>query len=255
MAQCNHWDSPKCPRCQLVDENHAHLISCSHYTCQEEMCEGLLRLSNTLSQWNTAPTLHALFIKKLRQPNMLMLDLIPDGSAVAVVEAAKEQDLLGYDRFIEGRITQSWKQIQQQYYEENYPDSRRNGQRWAAMVIKNILRYCRSHWLVRNKYVEENKINRAQELLRNNILDQLEDEFAKGVNGIPIDDRFLFSIDLEQLKKLSLSAQRDWLDYVYIARNFYGERSTRERIDMQRFMERWLRPRGRRRTREPYVQT
>ena len=249
MAQYNLWETSKCPRCHIVDENHSHLISCSHFTCQNTMCDGLLRMSKTLDAWNTEPNIHLIFIQKLRNPRMLMLDLIPDGCSLPLIQAAKEQDLLGYDRFIEGRLTKSWRCIQQNYYDSQYPDSRRTGLRWASLVIKNILRYCREHWLVRNKYVEENKINREQEVLKLRILDQLEDEFSKGVTGVPIDERFLFNIDLEQLKKLSTAAQRDWLDHVYTARHFYGERSTRERQDMQRFMERWLRPRGRRRTR------
>ena len=255
MAQCNLWESPKCPRCQRDDETHAHLISCTHISCQNEMCDGLIRMSNTLSTWDTDPRLHVLFIKKLRQPRSLMLDLIPDGCSVDLIQAAKEQDLLGYDRFIEGRLTSSWRNIQQSYYNVNHPDTFRNGKRWAAVVIRNILRYCRQHWLVRNKFVDEKKINHNQEVLKYRVLDKLEDEFAKGVNGIPIDERFLFDIDLEQLKKLSLAAQRDWLDHIYTARHFFGERSTRERTNMQRFMERWLRPRRGRRTGGAYVST
>ena len=86
-------------------------------------------------------------------------------------------------------------------------------------------------------------------MLRNRILDQLEDEYSKGINGIPIDERSLFNIDLQKLQQLSLAAQRDWLDHVYTARNFFGERSIQERENMQRFMQRWIVPRRRRRTR------
>ena len=249
MSRYKCWESPLCPRCHETIENHSHLISCNHHFCKDAVNEGLLRLSDTLKYWNTDPKVHVLFLKKLRNPRMLMLDLIPYGSPIMLIQAAKEQDLLGVDRFIEGRLTSTWRKIQQQYYEANYPDTRKNGLRWASLVLRNIFRYCRQHWLIRNKFVEDHKINREQEVLQHRIIEQLEDEHAKGINGVAIDERFLFDISLEQLKRLSIAAQRDWLDHVYTARHFYGERSTRERQRMQRFMEQWMAPRGRRRVR------
>ena len=44
-----------------------------------------------------------------------------------------------------------------------------------------------------------------------------------------------------------MNAQRAWLDHVYTARHFYGERTVQERATMQRFMERWRAPRRRQR--------
>ena len=247
MAQCHHWESSNCPRCQSHQEDHQHLISCSHASCQLVMGEGLLRFSKTLALWKTHPLIRILILKKLQKPHMLVLDLLPHETPRDIVQAAKDQDLLGIDRFIEGRISRGWRNAQQRYYSQEYPDIKRNGLSWAAMVIRNVLRYCRDHWLARNEFVQEHKINQSQEKLKLNILHALEDEYEKGINGIPLDERFLFDVELSQLQKLSLDAQRSWLEHVYTARNFFGERSTREREDMQRFMERWRAPRRRRR--------
>ena len=176
-----------------------------------------------------------------------MLDLIPRDSPRTIVHAAKEQDLLGAYLFIEGRITKGWGAAQQLYYDDEYPKLRRTGVSWSAMVVRNILRYCREHWLGRNQYVQDNQINQSQEKLKRNILRALESEYEKGVEGILLNERFLFDIDLSQLKKLSMNAQRAWIDHVYTARHFYGERTANERASMQRFMKRWRAPRRRRR--------
>ena len=247
MAQCHNWDSSACPRCMVHQEDHRHLISCSHESCQLVMGEGLLRLSKTLALWKTHPLIRILLLKKLKNPHMLVLDLLPDESPVEIVQAAQEQDLLGLDRFIEGRISIGWRKAQQRYYSQEYPDIKRTGISWAAMVIRNVLRYCRDHWLARNAFVQEKRINQSQEKLKLNILHALEAEYEKGINGVSLDERFLFDVELTQLKKLSFDAQRSWLEHVYTARNFFGERSTSEREEMQRFMERWRAPRRRRR--------
>ena len=247
MAQCHNWESSTCPRCHNAQEDHRHLISCSHETCQVVMGDGLLRLSKTLSAWKTHPLIRLMILKKLQHPHKLILDLLPNETPMEIVQAAQEQDLLGIDRFIEGRIAIGWRKAQQKYYSCEYPDIKRTGLSWSAMVIRNILRYCRDHWTARNKFVQENRINQAQYKLKLNILRALEDEYARGINGVSLDERFLFDIELSQLQKLSFDAQRSWLEHVYTARNFFGERSTREREEMQRFMERWRAPRRRRR--------
>ena len=246
MLQCHRWESGNCPRCQMETEDHCHLISCPHETCQAIMGESLLRFSKTLKKWNTHPLIRLLILKKLRQPNSLILDLIPVNSPRELVRAAEKQDLLGPQRFIEGRLVCDWSKAQQMHYTSEYPKCRRTGLSWAAMVIRNILRYCRDHWLERNKYVQENRVNQTQERLRSNILNAIEDEFEKGIDGIALDERFLFDIELTRLQKLSFAAQKDWLDHVYTARQFFGEHTVHERTQMQRFMERWRAPRRRR---------
>ena len=211
------------------------------------MDEALLRMSKTLTKWKTHPLIHLLILKKLRQPNTLLLDLIPDNSPRDIVRAVELQDLLGPQHFIEGRLVQEWRGVQQQHYNNEYPSSKRDGLSWSAMVIRNVLRYCREHWLERNKFVQDHQINQTQERMKINILNALEDEFAKGIDGIALDERFLFNINLSHLKKLTFAAQRDWLNHVYTARHFFGERTVHERTLMQRFMERWRAPRRRRR--------
>ena len=63
MAMYKFWESPQCPRCHVAIENHSHLISCDHSSCQNEVNEGLLRFSDTMKCWHTDPKLHVLFIK------------------------------------------------------------------------------------------------------------------------------------------------------------------------------------------------
>lgn len=246
MKQCNHWESAKCPRCSHTSEDHIHLLTCPHESCQLIMGTSLMRFSKTLTKWKTQPLIHLMLLKKLRCPDMLILDMIPGDSPIDIVRAAEEQDLLGAHRFIEGRITRGWGKAQQCYYTKEYPKLRRTGVSWAAMVIRNVLRYCREQWFERNKYVQETQLNQSQEKLKRNIVAALENEYEKGIDGISLDERFLFDVDLSQLKKLSMNAQRDWLDHVYTARHFYGERTVHERSAMQRFMERWRAPRRRR---------
>ena len=177
---------------------------------------------------------------------MLLLDLLPENCPRNIVCAAEAQDLLGPQRFVEGRLVTEWRVVQQHYYDTEYPKCKRTGMSWTAMVIRNVLRYCREHWLERNKYVQENRVNQTQERLKKNILNAIENEFEKGIDGIALDERFLFDIDLTRLRKLSFAAQRDWLEHVYTARQFFGERTVHERTQMQRFMERWRAPRRRR---------
>ena len=243
MYQYNMWDSPLCPRCQKSSEDMIHLVTCSHLTCEIVRSEALLRFSKTLEKWNTAPILRFLLIHKLQQPNKYFLDFIPNNSPDDLIAAAKEQDIYGLGRFLEGRLSRRWGQLQQRHYYEQYPKTKKNGVLWSAMVIRNILRYCREHWSARNQFNTDENIRKSQDQIRKKILNEVVDEYEKSTCGVSVDEQFLFDIDLERLRKLSMDAQRCWLEYVYTARHYYGERTSRERRDMQRFMERWRGPR------------
>ena len=131
------------------------------------------------------------------------------------------------------------------------PDTKKTGVLWSAMVIRNILRYCKEHWKIRNQYLSDENIRKSQENIRNKILNEVIDELGKGICGISTDMQFLFEMDIDRMKQLSMEAQRSWLEYVYSARNFCGERTSQEVRDMHRFMERWRRPRRGRRNRTP----
>ena len=60
MMQSNQWESAKCPRCLYPVENHIHLITCPHESCQLIMGQSLLRISKTLKKWKTQPLIQLL---------------------------------------------------------------------------------------------------------------------------------------------------------------------------------------------------
>lgn len=251
MYQYNQWDSPLCPRCGKKSEDMIHLVTCTHDSCDLIRSEALLRFSNTLDKWNTAPMIRFLFLRKLQQPDKFFLDFIPSNSPDSLIAAAKEQDIYGLGRFLEGRLTSKWRHLQDVHHKENCPETKKTGVLWSAMVIRNILRYCKEHWKIRNQYLSDENIRKSQENIRNKILNEVIDELGKGICGISTDMQFLFEMDIDRMKQLSMEAQRSWLEYVYSARNFCGERTSQEVRDMHRFMERWRRPRRGRRNRTP----
>jgi hypothetical protein len=59
-----------------------------------------------------------------------------------------EQDEIGWQNFVEGKITQSWGMLQIQHYQEQH--SKRTMDKWTSGLVTQLLELTHGMWLHRN---------------------------------------------------------------------------------------------------------
>jgi hypothetical protein len=68
---------------------------------------------------------------------------------------ASEQDAIGWDNFMEGRISPQFCKQQSKYYIEQ--ESRSSGIKWASDLISQLLLMIKTQWLHRNAVVHKRR--------------------------------------------------------------------------------------------------
>ncbi len=74
-------------------------------------------------------------------------------------DAAKEQDLLGWDLTLEGAISKKWR-VQQAAHWKTYK-SRKSSKRWMTEFLKRLMNTAWDMWQHRNRELHEEPDNRA----------------------------------------------------------------------------------------------
>ena len=81
-----------------------------------------------------------------------------------VAEALREQDLMGWDAFLEGSISQAWRQAQEYYLA--FTKLPRTSKRWTFALIQIVFEVAWDQWEHHNGtiHAEEKKIDKATQL-------------------------------------------------------------------------------------------
>jgi hypothetical protein len=101
-----------------------------------------------------------------------------------------EQDEIGWQNFVEGKITRSWGMLQIQHYQEQH--SKRTVDKWTSGLVTQLLELTHGMWLHRNGVLhavdaQGLPLQQAAELEA-----AIHDEFRKIRKGLPVKTTILF---------------------------------------------------------------
>ena len=84
----------------------------------------------------------------------------PDLIYRTIVVVSLEQDNIGWNKFVEGKISRKWSIAQEMYYRKN-PRITRTGTKWAEILVRGLYGKIRAMWLQRNSILHEKLCKRA----------------------------------------------------------------------------------------------
>ena len=197
----------KCPNCDMPGERASHLCVCPDpgrtKLFQDQVAE--------LDEWmhgNFHPEL-AYFIPKylLFRGTKDMADL--GIMSPEMTKVAMSQDLVGWRKFTEGRLSKNIITMQQSH--AAVTSSQHNGASWVQQLIRRIVHITHSQWIYRNVSLHHSRdSDRSDDLIAeiHQILDMPEKD-------LPADSRYLLDVDSDALRNGSVDAQEK---FVYVAR-------------------------------------
>jgi hypothetical protein len=149
-VQQRNWfqDHAECPQCSNFKDT-AHVMLCSAPQAQRQWELSITSLDQWLTKVLTLPDLQKAIITCLRAwrnqdnnyPN-------PSYNWPGVNDIILDQDIVGWQSFLEGCILHSWAAKQQEYY--NWIKRRNTGKRWITTLIKKLWEISWNMWEQQN---------------------------------------------------------------------------------------------------------
>jgi hypothetical protein len=201
------WMEDKCPRCG-EPEDTAHVWICQGKGTIDIWDKAVEALELWLRTVNMDPKVTHLIIQYL---NGWRCRINPAYEAPpGFQDVVRNQNQIGWQRFIEGWLTKDWAAIQQQYYELIRPH--RTGRRWAMALIKKLWETAWDLWEHRNDifHEQENIVTRIMGAHLNHQVARLHRHLLQ----LPLrhNDHHLLSLKLSTLLRKDARYKEAWLE-------------------------------------------
>ena len=146
----------RCFRCRYLREDFDHILWCPN---------GLLarpafwkKFCAVLTSLHTAPYIQSKLEFGLTswqqqgKDSAWPSDIPPYGDTIGRIThmAFFEQEQLGWEQALRGRLSKKWGEAQDQYYKDRYPDQLQTGDTWTTRVITALWDYSKDIWMERN---------------------------------------------------------------------------------------------------------
>ena len=235
MRRWGFRKSDRCPRCNRSNETALHVITCQHETANEKWDEGIKQFQEWLGQQKTDPSIISAIISNLRKWRKSG-GIFGHHYDKPTEKALKEQNEIGWDHFMLGRISQQWKTLQEKYYKRL--NLRKTGDTWARELIKEIWSLHWTIWNQRNETLHNtgnHKVLGTKEYER-----EIQKELTEGYAFLLPNEKYLLKgITMGKVRKWSANKKEKWLRTVQAARHTSCIRHQKTRQSRQN-MHNWL---------------
>ena len=131
-------------------------------------------------------------------------------------EMAAEQDVIGWQRFMEGMISKQLVCIQADYRAHTGEGIKVKA--WASQLVVRLLEVTHSQWIYRNIQVHDEQQGTIRTQEKEALQREIEEEMEMGFEGFLEMDKSLSKVTLEDLEKGGGERQEYWLMAVKAAR-------------------------------------
>ena len=213
-----------CPFCSFPIKDTVHILQCQHESPQNIWKKIMNQFKSKLMRIQTNKYLLWAIIKEINAwrnkkayPSIINLDL-------DLQLAIKEQRKVGWKLFLEGLVTHSIIQYQEEYY--NSINSRRSINLWTTKIIRNGWNIISSVWKNRNNYLHQENI--LQDMEGKQILDDtIKKEWNVGLSNLPLlEYRHMFKMKPTTILNKPISWKKDWLATIKLARQVHEDKNT-----------------------------
>ena len=102
MFRWDMWDNNRCPSCDMEKETAQHMLVCNNVDMQTEFSEAMEVLEKWIFDKKTCPDIADCIVSTLAQHTPTAFKLAAEQT---VVDAAREQDCIGWTNLFEGKIS------------------------------------------------------------------------------------------------------------------------------------------------------
>ena len=146
----------RCFRCRYLREDFDHILWCPNGRLARPAF--WKKFCAVLTSLHTAPYIQSKLEFGLTswqqqgKDSAWPSDIPPYGDTIGRIThmAFFEQEQLGWEQALRGRLSKKWGEAQDQYYKDRYPDQLQTGDTWTTRVITALWDYSKDIWMKRN---------------------------------------------------------------------------------------------------------
>ena len=240
LLRRKHQDHDRCPRCDAPNEDTHHVLTCPSPEAAKCWSQALTDLHLWMQSVNTEPSIAEAIRQKLdgwhNGHNSHVHTHDPTLS-----RALSQQDKIGWENFLLGRISPSFGCLQNIHYQQM--GSRRNGNSWTSQLITQCYALIWTMWEHRN-HIRVNDLTAQDRRHLRALRNQIHREFKLGKSTLLPADKWLLSHKGNLLNK-SIEELTAWLDKISAARDTWRATAQAQQDDLQAQqagLQRWLHP-------------
>ncbi len=129
---------------------------------------------------------------------------------------AREQDAIGWRRFMEGMISTRMREIQRYFHISE--GTRTSPERWAQGLIMKLLEATHGQWLYCNVQIHD-AVSGTQAIIRKEAIQkEIEEQMELGEAGLLEEDNWMLEVNLGDLESTSGEQEQYWLVAIKAAR-------------------------------------
>ena len=208
-----------CPSCGVEKETCSHILVCKDAGRVETFFKSIDLLDHWLDEEDTDPELRMCITEyALGRGNTTMHDIcIENDLDDTFLAMAREQDLIGWRRFMEGMICSGMRRIQANFAEVVV--SNLTITRWASGCIIKLLEATHGQWLYRCVQTHDSVSGTLVTMRKEQLQIEIERQNDMGIGeDWEREDQFLAEVNLEDLESTSGANQEYWLLAIRTAR-------------------------------------
>lgn len=228
MKLWGFWPTDQCPCCGAVNETTTHPACCPDPWMTDTFKTATAEFLVWLEASEPAPCILAYFQAALpaRGEPFILPQILPSSNT-----AVQQQQALGFDNLLCGRITVAWHRIQSSFLLSS--GSRRTTDRWMASLVEKVLSISLQMWITRNLILHE-RDERGLLLEEGQVLREAIDEAMDTDPSTLLaeDCHLLQSQSWAEIHSLPASNQYTWL-FAFRSAETLAEESTAATAQLQ----------------------
>jgi hypothetical protein len=236
MKHWKFWNHQKCPCCQHIKEDKAHLLTCPDQSCIDQWNTSVQGLAEWLQEMDTVLAVKQCIVLALSACNLTQT--FKAVSAASIRTAAMSQDRIGWMNFTEGKISKQWRHLQAAHYQSTH--SRRTADQWAAGLVTTLLSMVHSQWTHRCNILHARNAQGLCLQEAHALATAIDFQFHSGLDGLRPRDHHLISRGKDRVLQMTSSSKLSWLSSIRIARSLYTSQIAQEAENMRNFMSNYL---------------
>ncbi len=210
MLRQGQRSSAQCPRCDEVTEDKQHVIRCPAPEARQQWTASLAKLKQWLQAQGTAPMVRDMLLKNLEA----WASGSPTESRTQPTPLEVEQTTIGWDRLLDGWLSQYWRNQQEQSW--SHVRSRKSSKRWTSALIQKLWDISWDMWDHRNKELHSGGMEQ-QQILHLAVDEQIQQAYDSGAQQLPCDALHLIRNPKDTVLQYSLESKHLWLALVHAA--------------------------------------
>ena len=213
----------RCPRCQKFQETLNHVFQCPHgpSICATAWTKAISTIKKTstcpfivatlghsISQWSTGGPIHW----------QGLTPALDDSIGQVVFTAFQEQQSIGWEQAIQGRISQQWGRANTLYCQErlHQGDTKLHAV-WTSNLVSGMWQYGIDQWVGQNEFLygktkDEKLAKKTQE-----VDSEIRHMHRADRQQVCPSDKHLFHMSTEQRITQSLDRKQQWIECVTMA--------------------------------------